>query len=280
LTPVDGVVDELLADAWPARLVERVGRWRYRWTDGVTRRANSVLAVGDGALDELIARAEDFYQAFNAPTRFQVSAAAAPSTLARLLVERGLEPTARTLVAGAATADVVAATTVGEFPSAELTTSPSDRWLAVYSSVEARNASPATLATIRHVLLSPRLETAFASVVRDGVVGVGQLVIDRSNACVQCMTTRADARSTGVATAVLHHLARLAAAHGASTLWLAVMADNMPARGLYERAGFAISHEYCYYEAPPAAPTTSTTPDSPPPPETRHKIRGLRPQEI
>lgn len=245
---VDAVADELLADAWPAQIVERVGRWRFRWTAGVTRRANSVLAVGNGELDDLIDRADDFYSSRGAPTRFQVSTAAAPTALTGVLAARGYESTARTLVAAAAAADVCTATAAGDFPAADMSASPSDEWLAVYSSVEARDASPAALTTIRHVLLAPRLETAFASVVGDGVVSVGQLVIDRTNACVQCMTTRPDARCAGAATAVLHHLARHAAANGVTTLWLAVMADNVPARRLYTRASFTTSHEYCYYE--------------------------------
>ncbi|MGH9113708.1 MAG: hypothetical protein ACRDZN_15630 [Acidimicrobiales bacterium] len=62
------VVDELMANAWPPQVVESVGSWRYRWASGVTRRANSVLAIGEaGDVDELIARARAVLQVPGCP---------------------------------------------------------------------------------------------------------------------------------------------------------------------------------------------------------------------
>jgi hypothetical protein len=66
LRPVQAVplLDELMANAWRPVVTETHGGWRYRWADGVTRRANSAFARGaDGSVEELVARAETFYGA-------------------------------------------------------------------------------------------------------------------------------------------------------------------------------------------------------------------------
>ena len=50
-------------------------------------------------------------------------------------------------------------------------------------------------------------------------------------------------RSRAVATALITAIARWAASTGATTLALAVMSDNVAARRIYERNGFAVSDE-------------------------------------
>jgi hypothetical protein len=75
---VQGVplLDELMANAWPPAVVETHGGWRYRWADGVTRRANSALALETNErVEELVARAKRFYGERRAPVLIQVSSA-------------------------------------------------------------------------------------------------------------------------------------------------------------------------------------------------------------
>src|SRR5437660_1357047 len=54
-------VEERAANAWPAETVQAVDGWRLRYADGVTRRANSVMATELGGavpLKERLAAAE------------------------------------------------------------------------------------------------------------------------------------------------------------------------------------------------------------------------------
>ena len=54
-------LEETAADAVPAAVVERLDGWRLRFTYGVKRRPNSVLANADGgslALEAKLARAQ------------------------------------------------------------------------------------------------------------------------------------------------------------------------------------------------------------------------------
>jgi len=58
-------------------------------------------------------------------------------------------------------------------------------------------------------------------------------------------------RRTGLATAITAALATAAAAQGAASLYLQVVAGNQAARALYARAGFTEHHGYHYRVAPP-----------------------------
>ncbi len=58
-------------------------------------------------------------------------------------------------------------------------------------------------------------------------------------------------RRTGLARVVMADLLAWGAERGAGTVLLQVLADNAPARGLYEGLGFRTHHAYRYLAAPP-----------------------------
>ena len=60
------------------------------------------------------------------------------------------------------------------------------------------------------------------------------------------MVTVPDARRRGHARAIVHALARWAAARGCTHTMLQVESTNAPARTLYASAGFVPHHEYHY----------------------------------
>ncbi|MGQ0832357.1 MAG: GNAT family N-acetyltransferase [Microthrixaceae bacterium] len=245
------LLDELMANAWPPAVVETHSGWRYRWADGVTRRANSALALEtNDSVGELVAGAEAFYEERGAPALIQVSTASAPPSLAGYLHARGYRSTARTLVEEASTRDVVDRTRTASCElEIEISEAPSDGWFNSYWSVEAmRGRSAADMDVCRRVLLAPGLPTAFATARRGSeVIGVGQLVIEQGWGGIQCMATDPAHRRLGVAGAVLKGLAEEALHRDATRMYLAVMADNDRAFALYESAGFRVVHEYSYF---------------------------------
>lgn len=118
-----------------------------------------------------------------------------------------------------------------------------------YWSVESlRGRNDAHKAVYRDVLLAPRLPTAFAAARRSSeTVGVGQLVVKRGWAGIQCMATVPSHRRHGIAKAVLNKLAKEATRRGIEQMYLAVMADNQAAQELYASVGFTPVHEYRYF---------------------------------
>lgn len=240
-----------MANAWPALVDEEHADWRFRWTHGVTRRANSAWALGgdDDTLDDLLTRAESFFADREATARILVSTASSPSALTDRLAARHYQPTARTHVARAPTDDVLAAAPPGR--DAQVTSAVTDEWLDAFLAIEAgARHGPIATDVYRNQLLAPDLPMAFVTVRSgDRVAAVGQLVVEAGMAGVQCMATDPAHRRQGLAGSVMRHLGAAARDLGAASMYLAVMADNTGAGALYERLGFQTVHEYAYFEA-------------------------------
>lgn len=245
-------LDVLMANAWQPELSLTEGTWRLRFSHGVTRRANSALALGGAdRLEELVGAAERFYEERGAPVVVQVSSVGSPRRLEEVLLARGYERSARTLVMTADTRDVSARTEAWPW-GARSSAEPDDAWFQVYWGVKSPAGAPGPEAAIcRQFLLRPARPTVFASVgdSERAVVGVGQIVLEAGWAGVQCMATAVGQRRRGAAGGVLHQLAADAGRGGASRMYLAVLADNGEAIRLYEAAGFAVVQEYCYFTA-------------------------------
>ena len=63
-------IEELAANAWPAPVQQQLEGWRLRAGNNVTRRANSVLAVGPVPVDEpWLDEVTEFYRSRRLPVR-------------------------------------------------------------------------------------------------------------------------------------------------------------------------------------------------------------------
>jgi GNAT superfamily N-acetyltransferase len=120
----------------------------------------------------------------------------------------------------------------------------SPAWLAAY---QALNGPADPSAVARAVLARIPSPAAFARVTMDGrAAAVGLFVAGGGWAGVFCMATDARCRRRGLALAVLGAGARWAATRGCARLYLQVEQDNIAARHLYAKVGFARSHSYHY----------------------------------
>jgi ribosomal protein S18 acetylase RimI-like enzyme len=118
------------------------------------------------------------------------------------------------------------------------------KWLGAY---RALNGPADTSAVAELVLARVPAPAAFARVAVDGVdVAIGLFVAGGERAGVFCMATDPRYRRRGLARAVLTAGARWALARGCAGLYLQVEQDNVAARDLYGRTGFAHSHSYHY----------------------------------
>ena len=206
------------APLWPQ--VERfaLGEWELRTdpapVDRLRKRANSCLAMGeaDRPFDAAVEAIRAFY------------------------TEREREALAQVLVGSAEEEAFLAA-----------------GWrLVVPGEAELRLAS---LATTRRVL--PRGDDSEVVVTEDGprvraVVGHarGEAALDGSWLGVHDMVTDPSYRRQGLAHRVLAGLAQWGAEQGATTLWLHVETDNVPAIAFYEGLGLRTHHVCRYYAAP------------------------------
>ncbi|MFI9647216.1 GNAT family N-acetyltransferase [Streptomyces sp. NPDC052040] len=233
------------ARAWPPLEREPLGGWELRAAAGFTRRANSVLPLGDPGLplDQALTAVRRWYAARGLPARIQLATGAENSQepLAAELVERGWTPEVTAELWTGALAPVADRDTAG----VELSRTAGADWLARY-----RRTGPGEAAA---TVLGGGPSVWFAAV--PGAEGappaaIGRCVVDGRWAGFAAVEVGPEQRRRGLATAVMAALARRALDEGASAGWLQVENDNTAARALYARLGFAAHHAYHHYREP------------------------------
>jgi ribosomal protein S18 acetylase RimI-like enzyme len=243
---VTGRFDRLVAAAWPAPYTERLGGWLLRYAAGVTKRANSVLPLGDpGDLGPAIEGAESFYAARGLPTAFSIGDGALPG-LDGVLGARGYEVVDPTLVmtadlpAPATPPTAATAVTPAEHAGASIDDHPSPEWLDLWRSVDGRYGDRLDVAgqiltgvPASYVLLA------------DGQA-VGRGVAQGEWYGIYCMAVAPAARRRGLGRAVLRTLLTAAPRKGARRAYLIVLEHNAAARRLYEQEGFHVAGRYHY----------------------------------
>ncbi|QES43648.1 GNAT family N-acetyltransferase [Streptomyces venezuelae] len=237
------------ARAWRPVESERLGDWELRAAAGFTRRANSVLPLGDPGrpLDEALAYVREWYAARGLPPYVQTATGAegTQELLCAALEEHGWkrEVTARLHIGGLApVADLDADT-----DRVTLSRTFDEPWLRRYK----RFGVPGP-----HVLevLAGGPSVWFASVPGSGdaPAAIGRCVVDGRWAGFMAVEVAPEHRREGLATAVMTALSRQALSEGASAAWLQVEDDNDGARALYDGMGFAAHHAYHHYRYGPA----------------------------
>jgi ribosomal protein S18 acetylase RimI-like enzyme len=244
-------VEERAARAWPAAVVEIVDGWWLRFNRGATRRANSVWphqAKGRVTLVEKMERVEAFYAGRGLPVRYQMCPACQPSELDSALEARGYLVDAPVQVQTAPLPTVLGRLSSRLADTITIDASLDEAWFSAYCRAE--DASEHGPHGRRDILQRIALPTGYAMLRLEGrpaAVGLG--VLEQGWLGVYCMATHPEYRRRGAATAVLRSLASWASGRGATRTYLQVTERNVPARALYERAGFETLYGYYYRQA-------------------------------
>ncbi|MGV9564382.1 GNAT family N-acetyltransferase [Streptomyces sp. NPDC003480] len=234
------------ARAWQPVERERLGEWELRAAAGFTRRANSVLPLGDPGLplDEALAAVRRWYAARGLSAYAQLATGAG---------EDAQEPLRAELEARGWTREVTAELWTGalapvadrETSGVELSRTADEAWLARY-----RRKG---LGKVALKVLGGGPSVWFATVPGERgapPAAIGRCVVDGRWAGFAAVEVDPEQRRRGLATAVMAALARQALDEGASAAWLQVETDNAQARALYARLGFAAHHAYHHYREP------------------------------
>ncbi len=265
-------LENLCADAWPARVDRRLGGWRLRAAGGFTGRANAALAVGDPGVPVPVAldAARGFAAEHGVPPRVHVPVGSPwdrAVSAAGWVLEAGHE-------AGAEVAVLVVDVErlVGDGPGEHgvaLTGRPTDAWWAITlgrapTADERWVLDPAggDPAAEEHRGLDPpggdpgvdggptrpaTLRTAFGLVPGTGAVRAA-VVGDHLHLSRLAVTPAA--RRGGVGTRLTAAAAGWGRARGARWAVLQVALHNTAARALYQRLGATEHHRYRYLVPP------------------------------
>nr|WP_191971437.1 GNAT family N-acetyltransferase [Streptomyces luteolifulvus] len=250
------------ARAWRPVESERLGEWELRAAGGFTRRANSVLPLGDPGLplDEALTVVRRWYSDRGLPAYIQ-TATGAEGTQELLCAELERRGWVREVSAELWIGALAPAADAGDASVVALSRTADEAWLARY---QRKGVSEVALKVLGGG--SPRSSEAesgggpsvwFATVpgAEPGAApaAIGRCVVDGRWASFAAVEVDPGQRRRGLATDVMAALARQALDEGASAAWLQVEEDNAGARALYERLGFAAHHAYHHYREPGSA---------------------------
>ncbi len=231
------------AETWPAVVCEPLGDWLLRASSGYTRRANSVLAIGDPgrAMSEAASSVRSFYDCRGLPALAMVVVGSPEEAQ---LTELGWTPDGGdvvVLLGGVAAARRASPRSAREVL---LTVEPDDRWLS------ADDRALAVPDAARAVLTGPS-QVAFASALSPSgvLLARGRVALDDRPdpwASITDVWVAPEHRRRGLALAVVGALLDWVAERGATTVQLQVVSDNVAALALYERLRFTEHHRYRY----------------------------------
>ncbi|MFE9847958.1 GNAT family N-acetyltransferase [Streptomyces sp. NPDC005576] len=236
------------ARAWQPVESEALGDWRLRAAGGFTRRANSVLPLGDPGMPvaDALAHARRWYAERALPAYLQAGTGTADSqeALCAELEENGWRREVSAEVRIAALAPL--GDRDADVSRVLLGRTPDTGWLERY------HRAGADSAPMLHVLCAGP-SVWFATVPGADPAGapaaIGRCVVDGRWAGFSAVEVAPEYRRRGLAGAVMTALARTALEEGASAAWLQVEEENAGARALYDRMGFVTHHRYHHFRS-------------------------------
>ncbi|MBZ6103162.1 GNAT family N-acetyltransferase [Streptomyces olivaceus] len=239
------------ARAWRPVESEWLGEWELRAAAGFTRRANSVLPLGDPGLplDEALTAVRRWYGERGLPAYVQ-TATGAEGTQEALCAELERRGWVREVTAEVWTGPLAPVADLAEGAGVELSRTADEAWLARY---QRKGVSEVALRVLGS---GPSVWFATVPGAEAGApAAIGRCVVDGRWASFAAVEVDPAYRRRGLATTVLAALARRALEEGASAAWLQVETDNAGARALYAGMGFAAHHAYHHYREPAGAGT-------------------------
>ncbi|MGW0418703.1 GNAT family N-acetyltransferase [Streptomyces sp. NPDC003015] len=239
-----GELARIAARGWRPVESEWLGEWELRAASGFTRRANSVLPLGDPGLplDEALAAVRRWYGDRGLPAYIQTATGAA-GTQEALCAELEARGWTREVTAELWTGALAPVADLSGAGDVVLSREADADWLARY---QRKGVSEVALR-----VLGSGPSVWFATVPGEGApAAIGRCVVDGRWAGFAAVEVDPALRRRGLASTVMAALAQRALDEGASAAWLQVESDNAGARALYDRMGFAAHHAYHHYREP------------------------------
>jgi ribosomal protein S18 acetylase RimI-like enzyme len=223
-------VEETCLNAWPALREVLLDGWLLRFSNGLTRRANSANPLRPVAHAD-IAACEALYRRLGLPTIFRVLTLIDPS-VDEGLAAAGYTSEGESLALYGAIGDLETA----RDPQVQILSEASPEWFAAMAPLQQHTEDQA--ATYRGIVGQVAIPTAFAALSADeAVVALAYGAIHNELLCYESVITDNRRRRHGYGRRIVMALAAWAKENGADGACLEVEAGNLPARRLYDEIG-------------------------------------------
>ncbi len=238
-------IEEAALNAWPAIQQRLYDGWLLRFSEGFSKRANSVNPLYASTLDAetKITACEAQYAAKELPTLFRITPLASPPDLDDRLAARDYRVLDTTLVE---VLDLSTWSVSGTSPSA-LEALPIEAWRERYETFAAKSLPSAHRAILQSIPDGLRLVCLHHT---SRVVACGMAVVERSYVGLFSLITDPVLRRRGYGQALVEGLLDWAKSEGVQHAYLQVQEGNGPARQLYAKLGFRELYRYWYRRAP------------------------------
>ncbi|MFN8374121.1 MAG: GNAT family N-acetyltransferase [Anaerolineae bacterium] len=237
------LIEERSLNALPSLYTMVYDGWILRFAKGYTRRANSVNPLYGGTLplNEKIDYCEDVYRRHGLNVIFKLTDAAQPAELEDVLVARGYEHQAGTIVETMDLTKVRFKRDANVVAQRQFTMT----WFNAFAELNGLREDAA--GTLKKILAQIQPRTCFASFVDEGqVVATGMAVLERGCVGLFDIVTDVNHRRKGYSTRLVSHLLAWAQEKGGHTAYLQVVGDNQPALWMYNKIGFKETYHYWY----------------------------------
>ncbi|NHJ46977.1 MAG: GNAT family N-acetyltransferase [Asgard group archaeon] len=240
------LLQEISANAWPAKQIHLVNGWFVRLSEGVTRRANSVLPLSyygyNTAKD--IEFVEELYSSWNLPVIFQIPDYFEPEDLVLTLKKKGYKEEAESVVMAGAIEEIKTLSQNQSFNYFN-TSKETIEWIEALQQLN--NSSDERIANYKQIIKRiNQPKEYFTATLNDNIVGVGLAVTERSHLGLYSMVTHPDYRRKGIARSMIAEMVKWAKQQGITTFYLQVQGDNSGAIALYKSVYLSECYRYRY----------------------------------
>lgn len=234
-------IEECSFKALPAEQTEHFDGWLIRMTAHGPKRANSVNVLSESALPlgQKIDYCKNLFTQKQLPLIYRLTDHAWNAELDACLQRDGLQKIDESIVM---TCDL---SRLAPFASPSYQELDTDEWIAQLMALDpAPQARKLAHAGLLRMLTLPVI---YGAARMDGTcAAIGLAVVDGDHAGLFDIMTDAGLRGNGYARLLTSGLLQRAKEHGAKAAYLQVVADNLPARSLYESLGFQACYRYWY----------------------------------
>lgn len=242
-------IEKTCLAAWPALEEAQVGGWLLRFSQGLTRRANSANPLGPDvpAFDAAVAAIEAQYRRRGLPTIFRAPTLVDPAA-ERRLDELGYTAEGECVILFGGIDTLVREDTA----ELELSVQPTSEWLGAMGRLQRRSAEQNAL--YERIVSLLAVPAAFVGQRREGrLVALAFGALHDGLLCVESVITDQEERGRGHARRMLAGLFAWAERNGAEGICLQLEAQNDAARRLYSALGLEGElYRYHYRRAPRA----------------------------
>lgn len=237
------------AKAWPALNQEYYDGWMMRFSNGYTKRANSIYPnrLSTLPLDKKLAIGRRRYAAVNLPVIFRVTTISPEIELDGYLKNNLYRCASRTTVMSCS----INQSSRGHKTLSEISLLSLAEWLSLFYSIS--EYSTEYQATHHAILSRIERQMVFLGLTsKDETVSCGMGVLDGDYFGLFSLLTAVKYRGQGFGAEILAALMNWGSENGADYAYLQVQADNSPAIHLYQKYQFKPVYEYWYRIQPSA----------------------------